>query len=121
VEKTNEYEYFAGDGGWSKDRDRAALVVDDTVGELAVQHNEYLDRWIMAYLKEGEGVVLREGLTPWGPWGEPKLAVSAKEHPGLYAPFLYKTPGNRLYFNLSLWEPYNVFVYSVELHKGGAS
>ena len=64
--------------------------------------NPYLDRWLMTYLKEGEGVVLREGLAPWGPWGDPIDLVGASEQPGLYAPFMndrYTADGGRtVYF-----------------------
>lgn len=128
VEDPAAYRYFAGagEGGprWEADPDQAALVVDDTVGELSVAYNAYLDRWIMMYLREGDGVVLREGVTPWGPWSAPRVAVSAADHPGLYAPFQYPItgdlhgePGRRIYFNLSLWGPYNVFLYSIDLEK----
>ncbi|WP_206184682.1 DUF4185 domain-containing protein [Thermoactinospora rubra] len=121
VERPEAYEYRTA-RGWSADRAKATLVVDDTVGELSVVRNSHLDRWIMLYLREGTGVVIREGLTPWGPWSEPITAVSATDHPGLYAPFLYPGPssdGSRVYFNLSLWEPYNVFLFRLDLRKHG--
>ncbi|MEV6967229.1 DUF4185 domain-containing protein [Hamadaea sp. NPDC051192] len=128
VEQLSAYRYYAGAGStgpiWAADRDQAVLVVDDTVGELSVAYNSYLDRWIMMYLREGDGVVLREGVTPWGPWSEPRTVVDAAGHPGLYAPFQYPVTseatddgGRRIYFNLSLWGPYNVFLYSIDLEK----
>ena len=97
--------------------------MDDTLGELSVVWNEYLGRWLMTYLKEGTGIVMREGLAPWGPWGEPVPVLGADALPGLYAPFMapqYVRDGGRtLYFSLSFWGPYNVFWYKAELQREG--
>ncbi|MBD2867388.1 DUF4185 domain-containing protein [Paenibacillus sp. IB182493] len=126
IEKPGEYVYYAGtdDSGksvWSKDIAESALVVDDTVGELSVVWNPYLESWIMTYLKEGEGIVLREGKTPWGPWSETTMLVPASEYPGLYGPYMnpqyMEDDGRTIYFTLSLWEPYNVFWFKATLNK----
>ncbi|MBB6672434.1 DUF4185 domain-containing protein [Cohnella nanjingensis] len=126
IERLSAYRYFAGldDRGapiWSSDPKAARTVVDDTVGELSVVWNPYLERWLMTYLKEGRGVVIREGLAPWGPWGEPIDLVTSSEQPGLYAPFMnerYTADGGRtIYFTLSLWDPYNVFWFRASLQK----
>lgn len=126
VEDPAAWRYFtgtdpAGDPRWGDDPAAAALVVDDLVGELSVVWNEYLGRWIMTYLSEGTGVVIREGITPWGPWSDPKVLVSSSDVPGLYAPFMldrYTEDGGRvIYFTLSIWDPYNVFWYRAELSK----
>lgn len=127
IEDLSSYEYFAGeDEGqprWSKDMDQAKLVVDDTVGELSVIWNPGLERWLMTYLKEGRGVVLREGLTPWGPWGDALDLVPADDFPGLYAPFMndrfLADDGRTVYFTLSLWDPYNVFWFKATLEESG--
>jgi hypothetical protein len=134
VEDPGAWQYFAGskhagkddagkdDAGkprWSADPANAELVLDDTVGELSVVWNHHLDRWIMTYLAEGRGIVLREGLSPWGPWGEPFELVGAAEVPGPYAPYMlprYTEHGGRtIYFTLSIWDPYNVFWYRADL------
>jgi len=126
VENLAEYRYFAGtdDKGapvWSEDPARAKTVVEDSVGELSVVWNAYLERWLMTYLNEGNGVVLREGLTPWGPWGDKIELVSSAEYPGLYAPFMNDRytadDGKSIYFALSLWDPYNVFWFKATLQK----
>ena len=125
VEDPAAWRYFAGlDGGvpqWDADEAAAELVVDDTVGELSVVWNPYLRRWLMAYLKEGAGVVVREGLAPWGPWGAPITLVRAADVPGLYGPYMlprYTADGGRtIYFTLSVWEPYQVFWYRAELDR----
>ncbi|WP_125776081.1 DUF4185 domain-containing protein [Antribacter gilvus] len=127
VEEPEHWEYFTGldddsEPLWGSDPGEAGLVLDDTVGELSVVWNDHLGRWIMTYLAEGRGVVLREGVTPWGPWGEPFELVGATEVPGPYAPYMlprYTQDGGRtIYFTLSIWDPYNVFWYRAELVTG---
>lgn len=123
VEDPTAWRYWTGlDEGepvWSADADDAALVLNDTVGELSVVWNDHLDRWIMSYLAEGRGIVLREGITPWGPWGEAFTLVGMGDVPGPYAAYMhprYTEDGGRVvYFTLSIWEPYNVFWYRAEL------
>jgi hypothetical protein len=128
IEDLTKYVYFAGmdDSNqpvWAQDMSEAKLVVEDDigVGELSVIWNPYLERWIMTYLKEGTGIVIREGLSPWGPWSEPITVVSNTEYPGLYGPYMnpkyMEDNGKTIYFTLSLWEPYNVFWMKVSLDK----
>jgi hypothetical protein len=127
VEDERRWQYFAGttaDGQprWRNDVTAAKEVLDDTVGELSVVWNDYLGRWIMTYLAEGRGVVIRDSPTPWGPWGDEKVLVSDTDVPGLYAPYMlprYTADGGRtIYFTLSVWDPYNVFWYRARLDKG---
>jgi hypothetical protein len=125
VEDLRAYSYFAGVDGagaprWSDRPSDAETIVEPTVGELSVMWSEYLGRWVMTYSDAGNAYI-REGITPWGPWGEPIEMVSAAEYPGLYSPYLnpryVAEGGRRLYFTLSLWGPYNVFWFSVDLIK----
>jgi len=124
VEDQASYEYFAGaegeDASWSSEMADAAPIVEGTVGELSVMWSTYLERWIMTYSDAGNAYI-REGLTPWGPWGEPIELVSGAEYPGLYSPYLnpryVSGDGRTIYFTLSLWGPYNVFWFSAELER----
>lgn len=126
VEDASAWRYLAavvdGEPEWGENPDDATLVLDDTVGELSVVWNEHLDRWIMTYLAEGRGIVMREGITPWGPWGDEFTLVGMGDVPGPYAPYLhprYTEDGGRVvYFTLSIWDPYNVFWYRAELQTG---
>jgi hypothetical protein len=125
VETQSAYRYFGGTGAngepiWSTDQAAAETIVDDTVGELSVVWNSYLSRWLMTYSNGGNGdTSLREGITPWGPWGEAKTLVSKADVPGLYAPFLSPLAGatstSTVYFTLSVWDPYNVYWYKADL------
>ncbi|WP_029663331.1 DUF4185 domain-containing protein [Cellulomonas sp. KRMCY2] len=123
VEDLGAYRYFTGtaDDGtpqWSSAIDEAATVVDGTVGELSVMYSDHLERWLMTYSTGGDAVIA-EGITPWGPWSEPHVITTQAEHPGLYAPYLnpryVADDGRTVYFSMSLWGPYNVFWFSVDL------
>lgn len=125
VEDAAAYTYFAGTDGdgrpvWSVDEADAETIVDPTVGELSVMHSDYLDRWVMTYSDAGSAYI-REGITPWGPWGDPIELASAAEYPGLYSPYMnpryVSDNGRRVYFTMSLWDPYNVFWFSVDLDR----
>ncbi len=125
VEDASAYQYYSGVGAdgtpqWSGSAADAEHVVEGTIGELSVMFSTYLDRWVMTYSDAGNAYI-REGITPWGSWGEPIELVSGKKFPGLYAPFLnprYVTDGGRtIYFTLSLWGPYNVFWFSADLNR----
>lgn len=126
VEDQADYSYFAGvvDGTpkWSSEMADAETVVDGTIGELSVMWSTYLERWIMTYSDAGNAYI-REGVTPWGPWGDAIELVSGADYPGLYSPYLnprYATDGGRrIHFALSLWGPYNVFWFSAELDRAG--
>lgn len=124
AESQDGYEYFAGMSGeepkWSHAMSDAITVVEGTIGELSVMYSDYLDRWIMTYSDAGNAYI-REGITPWGPWGDPIEVVSAADYPGLYSPYLnprYTSGGGRtIYFTLSLWGPYNVFWFAIDLER----
>lgn len=128
VEDQNAYEYFAGAEGadphWSSEMSDAETIVDGTIGELSVMWSTYLERWIMTYSDAGNAYI-REGATPWGPWGEPIELVSGADYPALYSPYLnpryVSDDGKRIYFTLSLWNPYNVFWFSADLERGGGA
>lgn len=126
VEDPSAYSYFAGVEGeepqWSAEMADAETIVQGTIGELSVMWSTYLERWVMTYSDAGSAYI-REGITPWGPWGEPHELVSGAEYPGLYSPYLnprYVTEdGRRIHFTLSLWGPYNVFWFSADLERVG--
>lgn len=124
VEDASAYAYFAGTAGgearWSADPAEAETVLEGTIGELSVMWSTYLERWIMTYSDAGSAYIV-EGVTPWGPWGDPIELVSAADYPGLYSPYLnprYVTDGGRrIHFTLSLWGPYNVFWFRADLDR----
>lgn len=124
VEDQKQYSYFTGatsDGAaWSSNMSDAQTILEGTIGELSVMWSTYLERWVMTY-SDGGNAYIREGITPWGPWGEPLELVSAIDYPGLYSPYLspryVSDDGRRIYFALSVWGPYNVFWFSADIER----
>jgi hypothetical protein len=126
IEQLDAYEYFTGIRGrrarWSADMEEATTIVEKPTGEISVIWNEYLDRWIMTYLNEStHAIELREAAEPWGPWSEPFRVAPASRFPALYGAYMHPTytedSGRVVYFNMSMWGPYNVFTMKMEFEK----
>jgi len=56
----------------------------DCIGEMSVQWNAYLGRWIMLYNcaddtpRNPRGIYMRLASAPWGPWSQPTTIFSTK-------------------------------------------
>jgi len=103
---------------WVRAANAAAVLVPGPVGELSVRWNSHYQRWLMMYLIDNEGViVLRSAEALTGPWSEARAVVRSTEYPALYAPFLYPAwnDGPDIWFNMSLFGPYNVFLMRTSL------
>lgn len=117
------YQYFAGTDDdnprWSPHEADAQVVLDGPAGELSVMWSTRLERWLLTTMVDNADAAVFEGLSPWGPWSAPHLITTQAETPGLYAP--YMTPryvsddGRRVYFTLSIWGPYQVYWYAMDL------
>jgi hypothetical protein len=126
IEDFEAYEYYSGSRGkeprWSSSMRDAVALVPGPVGELSVIWNQYLSRWIMTYLNEEEArIEIREAPEPWGPWSTALELVDGREYPGLYGAFLHPDltsgSGRVIYFTMSLWAPYNVFLMRAEINR----
>lgn len=128
VEDLEAYEYFvgtdeAGAPQWAQGSDgiyRAKVIVEAPVGEISAIYNEYLGNFIITYLHEGKGIVMREGVTPWGAWGEEALLASGAQYPALYGGYLcdqyVENGGQTFYFAMSQFFPiYNIMWMKAEL------
>lgn len=114
------YEYWDG-AGWTRQADAAALAVPAPVGELSVVWSDRHKLWLMMYLNPGRrAAVLRTAPELVGPWGEEHVVVTADEYPGLYAPYIVPASGadDDVYFTMSMWKPYNVFLMRMKLATG---
>lgn len=104
------HEFWTG-SAWSADVVDAAVVVPGPVGELSVQWNPYLERWLMMYLDEHRrAIVMRTAPSPTGPWAGAVVVTTASRHPQLYAPYIVPgaETGADLYFTMSQFGPYQV-------------
>ncbi len=116
----NQYEYLNHKHEWVKGREsNAAPIFGPSVGELSLIFNSTYKRWIVTYLNEQKHqIIYRNAPTITGEWSEEKVLVDLKEYPGAYGGFIHpkSEKGSNLYFLMSQWNPYNVF-----LMKGGIS
>ncbi|MBD0379472.1 DUF4185 domain-containing protein [Paenibacillus sp. WST5] len=115
------YEYWDG-SGWAKENEAAAVaVVDVPISELSVAYNSYYKKWIMTYLNENRAaIVMRSSSSLTGPWSAETEIVTGAEFPGLYGGFIHPwtNDGKDLYFLMSEWGPYNVFLMHSTLEVG---
>jgi Domain of unknown function (DUF4185) len=118
------WRYWNG-AGWGRKESDAVPVVAAPSGELSVLYNDYLGRWVMMYLDENRAaVVMREAPRLTGPWSGQRVVVrggEGGEWPALYAPFIHPwsaASGEQdLYFAMSQWGPYNVFLLRTRLDR----
>lgn len=124
IENQSAYQYFNGEVNgvpqWTTSEFDAPLIIDDTVGEMSVMYNEALGAWTLMYQNGASGAFeIRQSDTPWGEWSEPTTVTHFSQAPGLYAPYmnpLYtENDGQTLYFTMSLWDPYDVYLAKVDL------
>lgn len=111
------YEYWNG-SSWTRSSATATVVVPAPVGELSVAWNAYMDRWVMMYLDERhKAIVVRTSETLTGPWTEPSLITTARQHPQLYAPFIipFDSDEPEIFFTMSRWDTYNVYLMHLML------
>jgi hypothetical protein len=101
-----------------------ATTVYPSVGEMSVQYNPYLKKYVMLYADGGNNVVMRTSDTPQGTWSAPKTLVTSAKMPGLYAPMIHPWSGTTnvpdadqkyLFWNLSTWDNYEVRLMRTDL------
>lgn len=119
VLEPDAYRYWDGDG-WSTDQSAAAPVAEGPVGEVSVQYSRYLDEYVMMYLDESRrAVVMRRSPDRAGPWGEETVVAHADDYPALYGSYIHPWSADSdspyLYFAMSQWNPYNVYLMRVRL------
>ena len=98
------------------------------VSEMSVQYNEYLDKYVVLYGDGNNNIQMRVADTPESAWSDPIQLASSVQYPGLYAPMIHPWSGtgelkntngsanyNTLYWNMSLWDPYNVVLMETDL------
>ncbi len=112
------YEYWTASGWQVGAPERAVPVVAGPVGELSVQYNSALRRWVALHLDEARtAIVMRTAPAPTGPWTGGQVVAHATDYGGLYGGFLH--PGSadstELYFTMSSWAPYHVELMRLRL------
>lgn len=112
VAQVSSYRYFDGTD-WVRHSRHAAPVLTGNVGELSVSYHPGLDRWLAVHLDEAQAAILvRSAPSITGPWTDGEPLATGAEHPGLYGGFLHPwaLDGDTIYWLMSQWDPYNVFL-----------
>ncbi|ADB29436.1 carbohydrate-binding protein [Kribbella flavida DSM 17836] len=106
---------------WSPKESAAVPVVAGPVSEVSVQWNAHLGKWLMLYLDESRAsVVLRSASALTGPWSGERVVAKGTDFPGLYGTYIHPwSSGQDLYFTMSQWDPYNVFLMHTKLTDDG--
>jgi hypothetical protein len=125
------YQYYGMVNGrltWTSDQAAAVDVVQGPVGELSVMWDPYLHRWLMTYLNMGiqsnnasdPTLQLRDSPYLWGGWSQPHTITDSQAYPGLYGafmhPWLTQNGGKDIYFTMSEWGPYAVYLMHATLY-----
>lgn len=120
IENQASYEYWDGETGqWTKgDENKASVIIDDQVGELSFIYNEKHEKWIIAYFNADRyNITMRTAENVTGPWSAPYELATGRDYPQLYGSFFHplSVRDDNLYFLMSMWLPYNVFLMKAEL------
>ncbi len=121
----SSYQYYAGQGAsevplWTDNHNDAELVLEAPTGEISIMWNTYLEKYMMLNLDDvAKKIYVRTAQSPWGPWSPPRTIISRPEYIGFYAPnidpILVEDNGRIVYFTMSLWNEYNVYLMKVDL------
>ena len=120
IEKQDKYEFWNGkQNEWIiGDEMQATNLFEDHVGELSFIYHNKSKSWILAYFCETRNEIsIRYSKDLVGVWSEPLCVASRKEFPRLYGSYIHpvSTDKDCLYFLMSMWEPYNVFLMKTEI------
>lgn len=110
------YRYWNGRTWSSREADVVPIAIG-LISEVSVQWNEHLGRWLMMYLDEQRAaVVLRSAPDLTGPWSGEQVVAKGTDFPALYGTYMHPwSSGADLYFTMSQWDPYNVFLMHTRL------
>ncbi|MFN3340017.1 MAG: DUF4185 domain-containing protein [Dietzia sp.] len=122
IEDMSAYTFWNGTG-WVADHRATATVIPARVSELSVSWSPRLGRFIALYTNGNNDIVMRQAATPEGPWSGEDILLSYAHVPTLYGAFIHpwspavETVGSDLYFTMSTWDAYNVFLMKTDLNR----
>lgn len=121
IERIHTYEYWnSEEQKWIRDdEEKATNLFDDIAGELSFLFHEKSKRWILLYFNEKRyEISARYTSELTGKWSPPHRIASGKKYPKLYGSYIHPVSAHTdsLYFLMSLWNPYNVFLMRTIIH-----
>lgn len=114
------YQYWI-DGTWvpadATNEFRATPLVSGTASELSIRYDTDSSMWQMVYLDTTRGqFLLRTATEPQGAWSDPTPLLNTDDYPTAYGGFLHPwSTGKDLYFTMSAWNSYNVYLMHATL------
>ena len=113
------YEYWDGDSqAWVTDIDDATPVLPSPASELSTMWNEHLGKYTAMYSRGFDSVVMRTADEPQGPWSETTTLIDYSMLPGVYGAFMHPwAQGRELYYLVTTWNAYNVFLVRTDLDE----
>lgn len=120
-ENFEEYEYYLGNNTWvsgteglNQFNENPHLIIDSPCGELSIMFNDYLNQWMIVYLKNSE-IVMQTADTLLSDWSQTETIVNSSDYSGLYggfiSPQMVDFDGQKFYLQLSRWLP----IYQTQL------
>lgn len=112
------YQYWV-DGVWAPAEENCATpVFPGIAGELSVRYDESSGQWQMVHLDPARhALVLRTAAEPQGTWTDGTALVDTDDYPAAYGGFIHPwSTGKDLYFTMSAWGSYNVFLMHATLN-----
>jgi hypothetical protein len=84
--------------------------------------DSYLDRWIMITANVNtNNIVMLDSPQLWGDWSSEHVLISGQAYPDAYggymSPLLTQNAGQDIYFTVSRWGPYAVYLFHAHLEK----
>ncbi|MDZ4235017.1 MAG: DUF4185 domain-containing protein, partial [Dietzia sp.] len=109
------YEYWNGTT-WVDRIGDAVTVLPAPASELSTMYNAHLHKYTAMYSQGFDSVVMRTADNPWGPWSDATTLIDYSVLPGVYGAFMHPwAQGNDLYYLVTTWNAYNVFLVRTEL------
>ncbi len=111
------YQYWV-DGTWAPAQENMATpLVPGIAGELSVRYDDSTEQWQMVYLDPARhAIVLRTANDPQGTWTDGAVLADTNDYPKAYGGFIHPwSTGKDLYFTMSAWDSYNVYLMHATL------
>lgn len=115
IENQQAYEFWnKEERKWIKGQElKATDLFNDATGELSFIYHKKSGNWILLYFNEKRYEICARYTTDLtGEWSAPQRIAHGKEYPKLYGSYIHPVSAEKdaIYFLMSLWNPYNVFL-----------